>query len=139
MSAAFDFPAWLTGAGDHKADTIHQNARAVLYDWARERRRDSGSFANPREFRIGTLIGTFADGKWSVRHEKLKRTEIEYGAAREVTTAPWDPRAHDTRQPTFVPKQWERPELSRRIVEVEDPAAEADADSLQAALNRCPQ
>lgn len=128
-------PAWLTGAADETVDQIRINAMAVLYDWSRDYGELVATFKGPREFRAGTLVGEYVGGAWKVRHEKVRRIEVELGALVQVKTSSWDPRGYDTRKPTVEPVRWERPEISRRVVDVDDPAMDARAAELEARLN----
>jgi len=114
--------------------------QAKLYQWLYTHWRKLGPaseyFTSPTQFRVGTLVGTFANGSWSVTHEREKRWEVVFGTPRQVPGPSWDPLACDSRKPTVAPVRWETPEISRRLVEVDDPDKEDDAMSLQEAMNK---
>jgi hypothetical protein len=120
-----------------------RDAPSRLYLWLWHNWKQLGDvreyFSAPTSFRVGSLVGTFEGGRWSVRHERQMRWHIEYGPERVEPAAPWDPLATSMREPTYRRVRMVRDEISRKLVEVVDPDKESDAESLQDAMNAVPK
>ena len=109
-------------------------AQRAIYDHraARGHRGDAlESFADAEHFAFAGLTGERgADGAWTVRATPSQRWEVECGPEQPVAVDAEEARVFGApRARTY------RPEISRRLVDVADPAREAEAGELELALN----
>lgn len=119
----------------HPARHPSSQALRVVYDHLAERgvRAHPGAyFSDASNFRVGTLVGTRTGDTWTVRPTRAMRTEIAYGP--EETFQIEDPRESSIGFGLMVTRK-SRPLLHTTLVDVIDPAAEAEAVALEARLN----